>query len=113
MSKGVMKIKPKGTKPNEVQRSVEPHANLSILELMDGITNTTEDLQEVMRRLDDLSYDTDVLNQQVASAYRDYLEAKTGLDEHLKTVEQFVQKKRFLYAQLAGYSDAFKNRMGE
>ena len=105
MSKGVMKIKPK-QKP-----TADPYANLSILELMDHITNTTEDLQEVMRRLDDLSEDTDVLNQQVASAYRDYLEAKTGLDEHLKTVEQFVQRKKHLSIQLAGYSDAFKNRM--
>ena len=105
MSKGVMKIKP-NPKP-----TADPYANLSILELMDHITNTTEELQEVMRRLDDLSEDTDVLNQQVASAYRDYLEAKTGLDEHLKTVEQFVQRKKHLSIQLAGYSDAFKNRM--
>lgn len=105
MSKGVMKIKPKA-KP-----TADLYANLSILELMDHIANTTEELQEVMRRLDDLSEDTDVLNQQVASAYRDYLEAKTGLDEHLKTVEQFVQRKKHLSIQLAGYSDAFKNRM--
>ena len=105
MSKGVMKTYPK-QKP-----TADPYANLSILELMDHITNTTEDLQEVMRRLDDLSEDTDVLNQQVASAYRDYLEAKTGLDEHLKTVEQFVQRRKHLSIQLAGYSDAFKNRM--
>ena len=105
MSKGVMKTKPKA-KP-----TADPYANLSIHQLMDHITNTTEDLQEVIRRLDDLSEDTDVLNQQVASAYRDYLEAKTGLDEHLKTVEQFVQRKKHLSIQLAGYSDAFKSRM--
>lgn len=105
MSKGVMKTKPKA-KP-----TADLYANLSILELMDHIANTTEDLQEVMRRLDDLSEDTDVLNQQVASAYRDYLEAKTGLDEHLKTVEQFVQRRKHLSTQLAGYSDAFKSRM--
>lgn len=105
MSKGVMKTKPKA-KP-----TADLYANLSILELMDHIANTTEELQEVMRRLDVLSEDTDVLNQQVASAYRDYLEAKTGLDEHLKTVEQFVQRKKHLSIQLAGYSDAFKNRM--
>ena len=105
MSKGVMKIKAKA----EPRRGT--YDNLSILELMDHIANTTEELQEVMRRLDDLSEDTDVLNQQVASAYRDYLEAKTGLDEHLKTVEQFVQRKKFLSTELAGYSDAFKNRM--
>ena len=111
MSKGVMKTKPKPTKPNEVQRGVEPHANLSILELMDGITDTTEELQDVMRRLDDLSEDTDVLNQQVASAYRDYLEEKAGLDQHLKTVEEYVSKKKFLSSELASYSDAFKNRM--
>ncbi len=109
MSKGVMKIKP--TKPNEVQRSVEPHANLSILELMDHIANTTEELQEVIRRLDDLSEDTDVWNQQVASAYRDYLEEKAGLDQHLKTVEEYVQRRKFLSTELASYSDAFKNRM--
>ena len=105
MSKGVIKTKPKA-KP-----TADPYANLSILELMNHIANTTEELQEVMRRLDDLSEDTDVLNQQVASAYRDYLEAKTGLDEHLKTVEQFVQRKKHLSIQLAGYSDAFKSRM--
>ena len=105
MSKGVMKIKAKA----EPTRGT--YDNLSILELMDHIANTTEELQEVMRRLDDLSEDTDVLNQQVASAYRDYLEAKTELDEHLKTVEQFVQRKKHLSIQLAGYSDAFKNRM--
>ena len=105
MSKGVMKTKPKA-KP-----TADLYANLSILELMDHIANTTEDLQDVIRNLDDLSEDTDVLNQQVASAYRDYLEAKTGLDEHLKTVEQFVQRKKHLSIQLAGYSDAFKNRM--
>jgi len=105
MSKGVMKTKPKA-KP-----TADLYANLSILELMDHIANTTEELQEVIRRLDDLSEDTDVLNQQVASAYRDYLEEKTGLDQHLKTVEQFVQRKKHLSIQLAGYSDAFKNRM--
>ena len=105
MAKGVMKTNPK-QKP-----TADPYANLSILELMDHITNTTEDLQEVIRRLDDLSEDTDVLNQQVASAYRDYLEAKTGLDEHLKTVEQFVQRRKHLSKLLAGYSDEFKNRM--
>ena len=105
MSKGVIKTKPKA-KP-----TADLYDNLSILELMDHIANTTEELQEVMRRLDDLSEDTDVLNQQVASAYRDYLEEKTGLDEHLKTVEQFVQRKKHLSIQLAGYSDAFKNRM--
>ena len=105
MSKGVIKTKPKA-KP-----TADLYANLPISELMDHIANTTEELQEVMRRLDVLSEDTDALNQQVASAYRDYLEAKTGLDEHLKTVEQFVQRKKHLSIQLAGYSDAFKNRM--
>ena len=105
MSKGVMKTKPKA-KP-----TADLYANLSILELMDHIANTTEDLQEVIRRLDDLSEDTDVLNQQVASAYRDYLEEKAGLEEHLKTVEEYVHKKKFLSAELASYSDAFKNRM--
>ena len=101
----------KRTKPNEVQRSVEPHANLSILELMDGITNTTEDLQEVIRRLDDLNEDTEVWKNQVDSAYRDYLEELEGYEGHLKKVEEYVQRKKFLSTQLAGYSDAFKNRM--
>jgi len=111
MRNAVMTKKPKVTKPNEVQRSVEPHANLSILELMDYITSTTEDLQEVMRRLDDLNEDTEAWKNQVDSAYRDYLEEKAGYEEHLKTVEQFVQRKKFLSTELAGYSDAFKNRM--
>ena len=105
MSKGVMKTKPK-QKP-----TADPYANLSILELMDHISTTTEDLQEVIRKLDDLSEDTVVWQQQMDSAYRDYLEEKAGYDEHLKTVEQFVQKKKFLSTQLAGYSDAFKSRM--
>ena len=102
----------KRTKPNP-KPTADPYANLSILELMDGITNTTEDLQEVIRRLEDLNEDTEGWLNQVDSAYRDYLEEKAGYDEHLKTVEQFVQKKKFLYAQLADYSDAFKNRMAE
>lgn len=101
----------KRTKPNEVQRSVEPHANLSILELMDGITNTTEDLQEVIREIAELNEDTAELKQDVEYAYNNYLEQKDALDEHLKTVEQLVQKKKFLYAELADYSDAFKSRM--
>lgn len=102
----------KRTKPNP-KPTADPYANLSILELMDHITNTTEDLQEVIRRLEDLNEDTEGWLNQVDSAYRDYLEEKAGYDEHLKTVEQFVQKKKFLYAQLADYSDAFKNRMAE
>ena len=109
MSKGVMKTKP--TKPNQVQRSVEPHANLSILELMDHITNTTEDLQEVIREIDDLNEDTPVWKQQVETAHNDYLEEKAGYEDHLHKVEQLVQKKKFLSTELAGYSDTFKNRM--
>ena len=111
MSKGVFTMKPKRTKPNEVQRGVEPHANLSILELMDHITNTTEELQEVIRRLDDLTEDTDVLNQQVENAYNDYLQEKKDLEVHLTQVEEYVNRRKQLSAQLAGYSDAFKNRM--
>ena len=111
MSKGVKTMKPKGTKPNEVQKNVEPHANLSILELMDHLTNTTEELQEVIRSIDDLNEDTAEWKNQVDSAYRDYLEEKAGLEEHLKKVEQLVLKKKFLSTELAGYSDAFKNRM--
>ena len=111
MSKGVMKTKPKATKPNEVQRSVEPHANLSIPELMDHITSTTEDLQDVIRRIDDLNEDTPVWQQQVESAHNDYLEEKAGYEEHLKKIEQLVHKKKFLSTELASYSDAFKNRM--
>ena len=99
-------------KTNPKQKpTADPYANLSILELTDHITNTTEDLQEVIRRLEDLNEDTEGWLNQVDSAYRDYLEEKAGYDEHLKTVEQFVQKKKFLSTQLAGYSDAFKNRM--
>jgi len=111
MSKGVIKTKPKVTKPNEVQRSVEPHANLSILELMDHITNTTEELQEVIRSLDDLNEDTPHWKNQVDNAYSDYLEEKAGLESHLQQLEQLVSKKKFLSTELAGYSDAFKNRM--
>lgn len=105
MSKGVIKTKP-NPKP-----TADPYANLSIHQLMDHITNTTEELQDVIRRLEDLNEDTEGWLNQVDSAYRDYLEEKAGYDEHLKTVEQFVQKKKFLSTQLAGYSDAFKNRM--
>jgi len=111
MSKGVMKTKPKATKPNEVQRSVEPHANLSILELMDHITNTTEDLQEVIRRLDDLKEDTDMWKSQMENAYNDYLQEKVDYEDHLKQIDLLVQKKKFLSTNLASYSDAFKNRM--
>ena len=109
MSKGVMKTK--ATKPNEVQRSVEPHANLSILELMDHITNTTEDLQEVIRRLDDLKEDTDMWKSQMENAYNDYLQEKVDYEDHLKQIDLLVQKKKFLSTNLASYSDAFKNRM--
>ena len=104
MSKGVIKTKP-------VAKKAEPHANLSILELMDHITNTTEELQDVIQRLDDLTEDTDVLNQQVANAYNDYLQEKQELEVHLTQVEEYVNRRNFLSAQLAGYSDAFKNRM--
>jgi len=104
MSKGVIKTKP-------VAKKAEPHANLSILELMDHITNTTEDLQEVIRRLDDLSEDTEGWKNQVDSAYRDYLEEKAGLEAHLKLVEEYVNRRKLLSTELAGYSDAFKNRM--
>lgn len=106
MAKGVIK-----TKPNEVPRGVEPHANLSINELMDGITETTEDLQEVIRRIDDLNEDTPVWKQQVENAHNDYLEEKAGYEEHLKQLEQLVHKKKFLSTELASYTDAFKNRM--
>jgi DNA repair exonuclease SbcCD ATPase subunit len=105
MSKGVMKTPPK-QKP-----TADPYANLSILELMDHITNTTEDLQEVIRKLDDLSEDTDVWKNQVDSAYRDYLEELEGYEGHLKKVEEYVQRKKHLSIQLAGISDAFKSRM--
>lgn len=99
-------------KTNPKQKpTADPYANLSIHQLMDHITNTTEELQDVIRRLEDLNEDTEGWLNQVDSAYRDYLEEKAGYDEHLKTVEQFVQKKKFLSTQLAGYSDAFKNRM--
>ena len=111
MSKRVKTMKPKGTKPNEVQKNVEPHANLSILELMDHLSNTTEELQEVIRGIDDLNEDTAVWKQQMENAYNDYLQEKAGLEEHLKKVEQLVLKKKFLSTELAGYSDAFKNRM--
>jgi DNA repair exonuclease SbcCD ATPase subunit len=105
MSKGVMKTPPK-QKP-----TADPYANLSILELMDHITNTTEDLQEVIRKLDDLSEDTEVWKNQVDSAYRDYLEELEGYEGHLKKVEEYVQRKKHLSIQLAGISDAFKSRM--
>ena len=101
----------KRTKPNEVPRGVEPHANLSINELMDGITETTEDLQEVIRRLEDLNEDTEGWLNQVDSAYRDYLEELEGYEGHLKKVEEFVQRKKHLSKLLASYTDAFKNRM--
>ena len=105
MSKGVIKTKPKA-KP-----TADLYANLSILELMDGITNTTEELQDVISLLEDLNEDTEGWKNQVDSAYRDYLEELEGYEEHLKTVEEYVQRKKFLSTQLAGYSDAFKNRM--
>ena len=126
MSKGVKTMKPKGTKPNEVQKNVEPHANLSILELMDHLTNTTEELQEVIRRIDDLNEDTVQWRTDLVNLNKNYLEQKAGLEEHLKQIEQLVQagleehlkkveqlvlKKKFLSTELAGYSDAFKNRM--
>jgi len=111
MSKGVMKTKPKATKPNEVQRSVEPHANLSILELMDGITSTTEELQDVIRRIEDEKEDSAEWKHDVEYAYNNYLEQKAGYEEHLKKVDQLVHKKKFLSTELASYSDAFKNRM--
>ena len=105
MSKGVMKTPPK-QKP-----TADPYANLSIHQLMDHITNTTEELQDVIRRLEDLNEDTEGWLNQVDSAYRDYLEELEGYEGHLKTVEEYVQRKKFLSTQLAGYSDAFKNRM--
>ena len=105
MSKGVMKTNPK-QKP-----TADPYANLSILELMDHISTTTEDLQEVIRKLDDLSEDTEVWKNQVDSAYRDYLEELEGYEGHLKKVEEYVQRKKHLSIQLAGISDAFKSRM--
>jgi len=97
------------TKP--VAKKAEPHANLSILELMDHITNTTEELQDVIRRLDDLSEDTEGWKNQVDGAYRDYLEEKAGLEAHLKMVEEYVNRRKQLSTELAGYSDAFKSRM--
>ena len=108
MSKGVIKTKPVAKK---AETAPDPYANLSILELMDHITNTTEELQEVIRRLDDLTEDTDVLNQQVENAYNDYLQEKKDLEVHLTQVEEYVNRRKQLSAQLAGYSDAFKNRM--
>ena len=105
-------MKPKGTKPNEVQKNVEPpHFNLSILELMDHLTNTTEELQEVIRGIDDLKEDTPVLKQQMENAYNDYLQEKVDYEDNLKQIEQLVLKKKFLSTELAGYSDTFKNRM--
>ena len=104
-------MKPKGTKPNEVQRSVEPHANLTIHELMYCITITTEELQDVIQRLDYLTEDTDDLNQQVRMRYEMYLEEKAGLEVHLKKVEEYVNRRKFLSTELAGYSYAFKNRI--
>ena len=98
------------TKPNP-KPTADPYANLSILELMDHITNTTEELQDVIRRLEDLNEDTEGWLNQVDSAYRDYLEELEGYEGHLKTVEEYVQRKKFLSTELAGYSDAFKNRM--
>lgn len=108
MSKGVIKTKPVA---KQAETKPDPYANLSINELMDHITNTSEELQEVIRRLDDLTEDTDDLNQQVAMRYEIYLEEKAGLMEHLNMVEQLVHKRKFLSTELAGYSDAFKNRM--
>ena len=104
MSKGVIKTKP-------VAKKAEPHANLSNLELMEHITTITEVLQDVVRRLDDLTEDTDVLNQQVANAYNDYLQEKQELEVHLTRVEEYVNRRKQLSTELAGYSDAFKNRM--
>ena len=98
------------TKPNP-KPTADPYANLSILELMDHITNTTEELQDVIRRLEDLNEDTEGWLNQVDSAYRDYLEELEGYEGHLKKVEEYVQRKKHLSIQLAGYSDAFKNRM--
>ena len=105
MSKGVMKTNPK-QKP-----TADPYANLSIHQLMDHITNTTEELQDVIRRLEDLNEDTEGWKNQVDSAYRDYLEELEGYEGHLKKVEEYVQRKKHLSIQLAGISDAFKNRM--
>lgn len=109
MSKGVIKTKPVAKKAETPKP--DPYANLSILELMDHITNTTEELQEVIQRLDDLTEDTDELNQQVENAYNDYLQEKQDLEVHLTQVEEYVNRRKFLSTELAGYSDAFKNRM--
>jgi|LakMenE01Jun11ns_1017448.scaffolds.fasta_scaffold8897497_2 hypothetical protein len=108
MSKGVMKTKPVAKKD---KTKPDPYANLSNLELMEHITTITEVLQEVVRRLDDLTKDTDVLNQQVANAYNDYLQEKQELEVHLTRVEEYVNRRKQLSTELAGYSDAFKNRM--
>ena len=107
MSKGVKTL----TVEQGNLKKMRSHANLSILELMDHLTNTTEELQEVIRGIDDLKEDTPVWKQQMENAYNDYLQEKAGLEEHLKKVEQLVLKKKFLSTELAGYSDAFKNRM--
>ena len=107
MSKGVKTL----TVEQGNLKKMRSHANLSILELMDHLTNTTEELQEVIRGIDDLKEDTPVWKQQMENAYNDYLQEKAGLEEHLKKVEQLVLKKKFLSTELAGYSDTFKNRM--
>jgi uncharacterized coiled-coil DUF342 family protein len=108
MSKGVIKTKPVA---KQAETKPDPYANLSINELMDHITNTTEELQEVIRRLDDLTEVTDDLNQQVRMRYEMYLEEKQELEVHLTRVEEYVNRRKQLSTQLAGYSDAFKNRM--
>lgn len=103
-----MKTKPVAKKD---ETKPDPYANLSINELMDHITNTSEELQEVIRRLEDMSEFTDDLNQQVRMRYEMYLEEKQELEVHLTQVEEYVNRRKQLSAQLAGYSDAFKNRM--
>ena len=107
MSKGVKTL----TVEQGNLKKMRSHANLSILELMDHLTNTTEELQEVIRGIDDLKEDTPVLKQQMENAYNDYLQEKVDYEDNLKQIEQLVLKKKFLSTELAGYSDTFKNRM--
>lgn len=108
MSKGVM---PKQT--NKTKANAETYANYSNHQLAGMISNTSEELQEEIRRLDNLHEETEAYKHDLDSAYNSYKEEQQAMQEHLAQVQRAEEQVKNLSNILAGYTNAFTSRIGK
>ncbi len=108
MSKGVM---PKQT--NKTKANAETYANYSNHQLAGMISNASDELQEEIRRLDNLHEETEAYQYDLDSAYNSYKEEQQAMQEHLAQIQRAEEQVKNLSKILESYTNVFTSRIAK